>query len=178
MEYFAELMQRLLEIQSGERSRSPELIAEDERLMDGLRKRTSAGEPLQTVNADENSFLGGALPMKSDAAESWKVMEVSFDDWNAKQNPPFRVVEAPTGSRVALSENGAPVAEEYVTLYSKTPFLFLKAHLQAKRERKNRNRLHAVSLSNSDVKQLDTPRAEQECVPGDKSANSPTGGLA
>jgi hypothetical protein len=39
MEDFAELMQRLLEIQSGGRERSPELIAEDERLMDALRKR-------------------------------------------------------------------------------------------------------------------------------------------
>jgi len=36
MENFAELMQRLLEIQSGRRQRSPELIAEDERLMDAL----------------------------------------------------------------------------------------------------------------------------------------------
>jgi hypothetical protein len=36
MEDFAELMQRLLEIQSGGRQRSPELIAEDERLMDAL----------------------------------------------------------------------------------------------------------------------------------------------
>ena len=42
MENFAELMQRLLEIQSGEKHRSPELIAEDERLMDGLRKRSSS----------------------------------------------------------------------------------------------------------------------------------------
>jgi hypothetical protein len=39
MENFAELMQRLLEIQSGGRQRSPELIAEDERLMDALQKR-------------------------------------------------------------------------------------------------------------------------------------------
>jgi hypothetical protein len=37
MENFAELMQRLLEIQSGGKQRSPELIAEDERLMEGLR---------------------------------------------------------------------------------------------------------------------------------------------
>jgi hypothetical protein len=35
MENLAELMQRLLEIQSGGRQRSPELIAEDDRLMDG-----------------------------------------------------------------------------------------------------------------------------------------------
>jgi hypothetical protein len=42
MEHFADLMQRLLEIQSGARSRSPELIAEDERLMDLLQKRTMA----------------------------------------------------------------------------------------------------------------------------------------
>jgi hypothetical protein len=39
MNHFAELMQRLLEIQSGGRQRSPELIAEDERLMDSLQKR-------------------------------------------------------------------------------------------------------------------------------------------
>lgn len=39
MENFAELMQRLLEIQSGGRQRSAELIAEDARLMDGLQKR-------------------------------------------------------------------------------------------------------------------------------------------
>jgi hypothetical protein len=41
MENFAELMQRLLEIQSGGRQRSPELIAEDERLMDSLQKKES-----------------------------------------------------------------------------------------------------------------------------------------
>jgi len=35
MEELAELMQRLLEIQSGGRARSPEPVAEDERLMDG-----------------------------------------------------------------------------------------------------------------------------------------------
>jgi len=45
MENFAELMQRLLEIQSGGRQRSPELIAEDERLMDALQKRNLAGNP-------------------------------------------------------------------------------------------------------------------------------------
>jgi hypothetical protein len=40
MENFAELMQRLLEIQSGGRQRSLKLIKEDERLMDRLRRRT------------------------------------------------------------------------------------------------------------------------------------------
>jgi hypothetical protein len=44
MEYFAELMQRLLEIQSGGRPRSPELIAEDARLMEDLQKRNLAGK--------------------------------------------------------------------------------------------------------------------------------------
>jgi hypothetical protein len=39
MENVTELMQRLLEIQSGGRKRSLELIAEDERLMDGLQKK-------------------------------------------------------------------------------------------------------------------------------------------
>jgi hypothetical protein len=40
MENFAELMQRLLEVQSGGRQRSPELIAEDEQLIDSLRRRS------------------------------------------------------------------------------------------------------------------------------------------
>jgi hypothetical protein len=54
MKNFAGLMQRLLEIQSGEKRRSPELIAEDERLIDGLRKRAFTGRPLQTVNAGQD----------------------------------------------------------------------------------------------------------------------------
>ena len=49
MEDFAQLMQRLLEIQSGGRQRSPELIAEHERLMDGLKNRDLARKPAQTV---------------------------------------------------------------------------------------------------------------------------------
>jgi hypothetical protein len=48
MENLADLMQRLLEIQGGGRQRSPKLIAEDERLMDGLKKRAiSAAGPLE-----------------------------------------------------------------------------------------------------------------------------------
>jgi len=49
MEDFAELMQRLLEIQSGGRQRSPELIAEDERLMDALKERAMQGKPRQPM---------------------------------------------------------------------------------------------------------------------------------
>ena len=49
MEYFAELMQRLLEIQSGGRPRSPEVVAEDERLMDRLQKRDMGGKLPQPV---------------------------------------------------------------------------------------------------------------------------------
>ena len=45
MENFARLMQRLLEIQSGGRQRTPKLNAEDERLTDHLEKRTLAGKP-------------------------------------------------------------------------------------------------------------------------------------
>jgi hypothetical protein len=56
MKNFTGLMQRLLEIQSGERQRSPELIAEDERLIDGLRKRALT---LQTVNAGEDGSTRG-----------------------------------------------------------------------------------------------------------------------
>ena len=55
MENFAELMQRLLEIQSDGRQRSPELIAEDERLMDGLQKKNLARKPLQTVRLSQDS---------------------------------------------------------------------------------------------------------------------------
>ena len=49
METLAELMQRLLEIQSGGRQRSAALIAEDERLMDGLHRKLMAEKPTQTV---------------------------------------------------------------------------------------------------------------------------------
>jgi hypothetical protein len=52
MENFVDLIQRLLELQSGGKEsggkeRSPELIAEDERLMEGL--RSLAGKSAQTV---------------------------------------------------------------------------------------------------------------------------------
>jgi hypothetical protein len=46
MENLTELMQTLLEIQSGGRQRSPELVADDERLMDGLQKKTLTGKRL------------------------------------------------------------------------------------------------------------------------------------
>jgi hypothetical protein len=49
MENFARLMQRLLEIQSGGRQKTPKLNAEDEPLTDRLEKRTLAGKPPQTV---------------------------------------------------------------------------------------------------------------------------------
>ena len=58
MEDFGELIQRLLEIQSRGRERSAELIAEDERLMDGLQKRNLAGNPTQTVKLSRDSRLG------------------------------------------------------------------------------------------------------------------------
>jgi hypothetical protein len=55
MEDLTELMQRLLEIQSGGRQRSPQLIEEDSRLMDGLQKRKLAGKPIQTVKLSQDS---------------------------------------------------------------------------------------------------------------------------
>jgi hypothetical protein len=60
MDNFADLMQRLLEIQSGER-RSPKLIAEDERLMRGLQKRTLAGKPTEKLELGENRQEQGPL---------------------------------------------------------------------------------------------------------------------
>ena len=55
METLAELMQRLLEIQSGGRQRSAALIADDERLMDGLRKRIMTEKTAATVRLSQNS---------------------------------------------------------------------------------------------------------------------------
>jgi hypothetical protein len=54
MERLAELMQRLLEIQSGGRQRSPELIAEDERLIDSLQKRYLAAKPPQPAELGQD----------------------------------------------------------------------------------------------------------------------------
>lgn len=55
MENIAYLMRRLLELQSGEGLRCPELTEEDERLMDGLRKGNLAGKPPQSVEPSQNS---------------------------------------------------------------------------------------------------------------------------
>jgi hypothetical protein len=55
MAQFGELMQRLLEIQSGGRKRSAKLIEEDERLMDRLQKRTLAEKRPQTMRLSQDS---------------------------------------------------------------------------------------------------------------------------
>ena len=55
MEDFGQLMRRLLEIQSGGRQRSLELVAEDERLMEGLQKRNVVAMPAQTVKLSQAS---------------------------------------------------------------------------------------------------------------------------
>jgi hypothetical protein len=60
MEDFGQLMRRLLEIQSGGRQSNPELIAEDERLMEGLQKRNVVAMPAQTVKL-KPSFGPGAI---------------------------------------------------------------------------------------------------------------------
>jgi len=54
MENFADLIQRLLEIQSGGRQRSTQLIAEDEQLIDGLQKRSSTRKPVQMVRLSQD----------------------------------------------------------------------------------------------------------------------------
>jgi hypothetical protein len=80
MENFAELMQRLLEIQSGGRPRSLELIAEDERLMDALQKRNLAGKPTQTAQASEDG--SERVPIQGltfFAAESSSIDEVGCE---------------------------------------------------------------------------------------------------
>ena len=60
MEDFGQLMRRLLEIQNGGRQSNPELIAEDERLMEGLQKRNVVAMPAQTVKL-KPSFGAGAI---------------------------------------------------------------------------------------------------------------------
>jgi len=55
MENVTQLIQRLLEIQSGGRQRSPKLIAEDERLRDGLQKKNLPGKPRQTAQLGQDS---------------------------------------------------------------------------------------------------------------------------
>jgi hypothetical protein len=55
MENFADLMQRLLEIQHQGRQRSPKLIAEDKQLMNDLQKRNLTGNPTQTVRLSQDS---------------------------------------------------------------------------------------------------------------------------
>jgi hypothetical protein len=59
METYVELIQRLLEIQIGGRPRSPELVAEDERLMNALQKRNLGGRPLPTKKPDPDSPSAG-----------------------------------------------------------------------------------------------------------------------
>jgi hypothetical protein len=54
MENLTDLIQRLLEIQSGDRQRSPELIAEDDRLVDGLQKRNLARKSVQAVQLSQD----------------------------------------------------------------------------------------------------------------------------
>jgi hypothetical protein len=49
MDGLTELMQRLLEINSCETQRSPELIAEDDRLMDGLQKKCSSTKSATSI---------------------------------------------------------------------------------------------------------------------------------
>ena len=55
MENISELIQRLLELQSGGRQRSQKLIAEDKRLMDDLQKRNLAGRLPETVRFGQDN---------------------------------------------------------------------------------------------------------------------------
>ena len=54
MQRAAELILRLLEIQSGGRYRSPELIAEDERLMDDLQNHSFPETSLNDADLAQN----------------------------------------------------------------------------------------------------------------------------
>jgi hypothetical protein len=56
MENYADLMQRLLEMQNGER-RNPKLIAEDEQLIRGLQKRHLEKQTPQRLELSGESIL-------------------------------------------------------------------------------------------------------------------------
>ena len=58
MEDFTELIQRLLEIQSGGRSRSPRVVADDDSLVDRLRKRDLAEELSRGVTLSKDTSEG------------------------------------------------------------------------------------------------------------------------
>jgi hypothetical protein len=58
MENLAALMQRLLEIQSGGRQKSPKLIAEDELLMDGLKKQSISATASQMIGTAKGTGKG------------------------------------------------------------------------------------------------------------------------
>lgn len=67
MEDLVELMQRLLEIQSGGRERSRQLVAEDKRLLNGLQKKVSAAKlqfdsPTRKGDAGINNVEGLRRP--------------------------------------------------------------------------------------------------------------------
>jgi hypothetical protein len=61
MRNFAELMRRLLEIQSYETQRSPELIAEDGRLMNDLERRSLERKPPHTVKVSPHGPVSERL---------------------------------------------------------------------------------------------------------------------
>jgi hypothetical protein len=52
MDWYAELMQRLLEIQCGGRERSPELMSEDQRLMNSLQQKNPGTEQYRASGQD------------------------------------------------------------------------------------------------------------------------------
>lgn len=75
MDRYAELMQRLLEIQSGGRERSSELISEDQRLMDGLQQKASV-KSITELAASEPSTIP-AKPLRPGAPGSRPLSECS-----------------------------------------------------------------------------------------------------
>jgi hypothetical protein len=70
MEHFADLMQKLAEVQCGARARSPELIKEDAELMDRLQKRTLAERSTQVTRstkdgpAEQARFTANSSPIE------------------------------------------------------------------------------------------------------------------
>ena len=61
MKNFAELMRRLLELQSYETQRSPKLIAEDDRLIGRLQKRSLGRKPPHAAKLSPDGRVGERL---------------------------------------------------------------------------------------------------------------------
>jgi hypothetical protein len=85
MDRYAELILKLLEIQVGSRPRSPELIAEDERLMEGLERRYQAGLSYRCSDFRQDPDQLSPVPPREAHAKSAARSSQKAPTWNGTQ---------------------------------------------------------------------------------------------